>query len=326
MVARITFPQVTREPARGPIVVQKPTSVTIESSWKLLTDTAKVVMPRNMRIEKSPFDAKKIRELFRKGDPIIIELGYGQGYNKEFQGYISRVSADIPITIECQDEMWKLKQLPVNFSTRSITLQKLLEKVAPGYQVDALEVELGPQRFAKTTVAKVLEHLKSEYSLYSYMKGKTLVCGKIYADDTALPATALHLEKNVINNDLNYKNKEDLQIKITAVSTLKNGTKIEVSVGDEAGEERQLTYYGITIKAELKKLAEEDLKKYKVDGFDGSVKTFGIPKIDHGGKVELTSDLYPDRSGTYYVESVKVDFDDSPQYRRTVQLGDKVTT
>jgi hypothetical protein len=157
------------------------------------------------------------------------------------------------------------------------------------------------------------------------MKGKQLVCGKIFADDTDLVPVKLHLEKNVVNNDLNYKNKEDVLIRINAVSTLKNGDKIEVKVGDESGEERQLTYYGIEVKAELTKLANEDLKKYKVDGFTGSVTCYGIPHINHGNKVELKSDLYPDRDGTYYVEETIIDFTDNAEYRRKVQLGDKVT-
>jgi extradiol dioxygenase family protein len=158
------------------------------------------------------------------------------------------------------------------------------------------------------------------------MDGKKLVCGKIYADDSDSETVELHLEKNVVNNDLNYKDKEDVLIRINAVSTLKNGDKIEVTVGDETGEERQLSYYGIEIEAELTKLANEDLKKYKVDGFTGSVKAFGIPFFKHGMKVNLESDLYPDRNGLYYVEETIVDFNDTPNYRRKGQLGDKVTT
>lgn len=321
MVATITFPEVER---RGAIVLRKPTAVSIESGWKMLTDTAKIVFPRKLHIDKSPFDPQKVKELFQKGDPVTIDLGYGFGYNREFEGYLTHISADMPITLSCEDEMWKLKQLPVHISLPATTLPQLLKAILPGYEIDAQEVELGPQRFPNTTVAKVLEYLKQEYSLYSYMNGKKLICGKIYEDDADTPVTPIHLERNVVNSSLNYKSKEDVSIKITAISTLRNGDKIEVVVGDEGGEERQLSYYGITVRAELKKLAEQDLKKYKVDGFDGTIKTFGVPKIDHGRKVALTSDLYPDRNGTYYVEEVKIDFNDTPEYRRTIKLGDKV--
>jgi hypothetical protein len=325
MTARITFLETDN---RKHVVISKPNAVNIESGWKMLTDRATIVLPRNIPYfskHKPYFNKHKVNEVFKKGDPVVIELGYN-GFNYvEFIGYISRVSADIPIKIECEDEMYQLKKIPVNISLQKTSLKQLLETIAPGYDIDALEVEIGAQRFPKTTVAKVLDYLQKDYSLFSYMKGKQLVCGKIYADDSDQEPIRLHLEKNVVSNELNYKNKEDVIIRINAVSTLPNGTKIEVFVGDEDGEERQLSYYGIEIEAELEKLAKEDLKKYKVDGFDGSIKMFGYPKVDHGQKVELTSNLYPDRNGIYYVERTQIDFDDSPQFRRTIQLGDKVT-
>ncbi|MCI2229587.1 hypothetical protein MC378_10445 [Polaribacter sp. MSW13] len=326
MICKITFAATAN---RSELILRNINAVHIESGWKRLTDTAEITLPRKaiyLEQGKKSVSFYEVKEYFKKGDAVTIELGYNGVYVKEFEGYITHVSADIPIKIKLEDEMYQLKKLPVNISFQTTSLENLLKKIIPGYEVDALEVELGSLRFAKTTVAKVLEYLKDEYSLYSYMDGKKLVCGKIYADDSDAEAVDLHLEKNVVNNDLNYKDKEDVLIRINAVSTLKNGDKIEVTVGDETGEERQLSYYGIEIEAELTKLANEDLKKYKVDGFTGSVKAFGIPFFKHGMKANLTSDLYPDRNGLYYIEETIVDFNDTPSYRRKGQLGDKVTT
>ena len=318
MVSKITF---AATGTRKEVVVKKVNSIHIESGWKRLTDTATITLPRNVNY----FDKHKVKETFKKGDKVKIELGYNGNYVTEFEGYIAHVSADIPIVIKCEDEMYLLKKVPVNVSLANASLEELLVTILPGYDIDALEVEIGAQRFPKTTVAKVLEKLKDDYSLFSYMKGTQLVCGKVYADDSELEPIKLHLEKNVLNNDLNYKNKEDVLIRINAVSTLKNGDKIEVTIGDETGEERQLTYYGIEVKAELTKLANEDLKKYKVDGFTGAVKTYGIPVINHGNKIELVSDLYDDRNGVYYVEETIIDFTDAAEFRRKIQLGDKAT-
>lgn len=317
MVARLTFP---KSHGRDTILILKPNAVKIESSWKMLSDTASIRLARNV----SYFDKLNVNEVFRAGDPVTIELGYNGFYVKEFEGYITRVSAGIPIIIECEDEMYKVKQIPVNISLKKTTLQNLLETIVPGYSMDALEIEIGAQRFAKTTVGKVLEYLKQDYSLYSYMKDQQLVVGKIYQDDTNNPIT-LHLEKDVAENALNYLKKEDVNIKITAVSTLVDGKKVKITIGDKDGEERQLSYYGIELEAELTKLAEADLKKYKVDGYDGSIETFGDPFIKHGDKINLKSDLYPDREGLYYVEAVTTTFDDSPMYHRDVTLGEKVS-
>ena len=123
-------------------------------------------------------------------------------------------------------------------------------------------------------------------------------------------------------SDLNYQLAEDILIQIEAISTLSGGKKITVKVGDDEGETRQLSYYGIEAEATLKTLALEDLKKYKVDGFSGGIVCFGTPKAIHGQKVALTSELYDDRSGTYYVEETRVSFDDQG-FRRGIKLGDK---
>jgi len=323
MVARITF-----EASRGrrKFVLKKPTSVTVESSWKMLTDTATITMPRNVYMDgQKGYEKMRIKDILVAGDPVSIDLGYNGQYVHEFSGYVTRVSADVPIEIQCEDEMFVLKSIPVNASFQKVSLQKLLETILPDRDIDALEVNIGTIRFVKTTVAKVLEFLKDEYSLFSYMKGKQLVVGKVYADDIVKNVHRIVLEKDVVSHSLSYRNRDDIKIRIKAVSTLPNGSKLDVTVGDEEGEERQLSYYGIEVKAELEKLALEDLKKYKVDGFDGTADVYGLPLIQHGDIVALTSTQYPERSASYFVERTKVTFDDQPQYRRNVQLGDKVT-
>lgn len=324
MVCRITFPETESRPE---LVLRNINGVHIESGWKRLTDTAELVLPRKaiyLEQGKTRVNFYEIKQYFKKGDPVIIELGYNGNYVQEFAGYITHVSADIPVKIKMEDEMYRVKKLPVNISFPKTSLKNLIQKIAPGYEIDVLEIQLGALKFAKTTAAKVLEYLKDEYSLYSYFDGKKLLVGKVYADDSDLAPVDLDLEKNVVNNNLNYKNKDDVLIRINAVSTLSSGSKIEVTIGDENGEERQLTYYNITLKAELTKLANEDFKKYKVDGFTGAITAFGIPFFKHGMKANLNSDLYPDRKGLYYIEETIVDWSESG-YRRKGQLGEKVT-
>jgi len=306
---------------RGDIVITRCTEILVESTWKERTTRATLVLPRNVRF----FDKHKVGEVFRRGDGVQIYFGYN-GYNDfVFEGYISSVSADIPITIEFEDEMFKVGKLPVNFSSGNVSLDKLLATIAPGYEVDALEgVQLGAVRLAKTQVGPVLEKLQSDWGLYTYMRDKKIVCGKYYAGDTNIPIPVFHLERNCVSTALNYKKREDISLKIKAVSTLRNGTKIEVTdIGDREGNERTLTFYNITLKAELTRLAKLEYEKYKVDRFDGSFTTFGIPPVKHGMKVSIESTLYGDRNGIYYVEKVVKRFG-SGGIRQEITLGDKV--
>ena len=144
---------------RSGIILTQVTKIVVESSWKLLTDTAEIVIPRKVKF----FDKNNVSDVFRRGDFVTISFGYNGINVEEFRGYITEVSADIPIRIKLQDEMWKLKQVPVNFSSPNISLKELLTSIAPGYKVDALEgVQIGSVRFPKTTVAAVLEKLQQD--------------------------------------------------------------------------------------------------------------------------------------------------------------------
>lgn len=306
---------------RDEISLTRVTAIDFESTWKEVTDRGTLTLPRNVKF----FDKNKIRDTFRRGDAITIYFGYDDNLVKEFEGYITEVAADIPIVIKFEDEMYNVKRLPVNFSSANVTLDQLLKTIIPGYEIDYLEgVTLGAVRLAKTQVGPVLEKLKSDWGLYTYMRGKTVICGKYYADESNDKKIKFHLERNCVSTSLNYQNKEDVQIKIKVVSTLANGTKIEVdNIGDKEGNERQLTFYNIKIKAELEKLGKLEYEKYKVDRFDGSFVGFGVPSVRHGLKCELLSSLYEDRTGTYYIEKVAKTFSDGG-IRQTITLGEKV--
>lgn len=317
-ICKIVFPKTDR---RDEIVITQCTKIEIESTWKEITDRGSLTLPRKLKF----FDRLKVRDTFRRGDQVIIYFGYDFNLVKEFEGYITEVAADIPIVIKFEDEMFNVRRLPVNFSSPNITLDQLFKTIIPGYELDIIEgVTLGAVRLSKTQVGPVLEKIKQDWGLYTYMRGKKVVCGKYYADDSAENKVNFHLERNCVSTSLNYKNKEDVQIKIKVVSTLPNGTKLEVdNIGDKDGNERQLTYYNITILAELERLGRLDYEKYKVDRFDGSFVAFGIPSVRHGLKCQLESSLYGDREGTYYIEKVVKTFDNGG-IRQTITLGDKL--
>lgn len=309
---------------REEIILFKLESVRIESSWQLLTDKATITLPR--KILKKPYDRKEVRNMIRRGDKIIVALGYNGINLKQFEGYITEVSADIPIKLKCEDEMWKLKQIPVNYSNRNVTLDKLLKDLLPGYDIDANEGEqLGSVRFSETTVSQVLEKLQQEKSIYSYFKDGKLVSGKIYADDTAVPSHIFKLERNAVSNNLQYRRGDDIKVLIIARAIIK-GQKTEFKIGEEGGDVYKLNYTGHEVIAldDLKRKAQTDYDTKKADGFDGSFTAFGIPSVHHGEKVDLESRLYTDRNGVYYIEGVNKTFS-KEGYRQEIKLGGRVT-
>lgn len=319
MCCKVVFHRMDR---RDEIVINPVNAIEFESGFRQLTDRGSVTLPRNVKF----FDKLKVREVFRRGDPITIYMGYDGKLIQEFSGYVLEVSADIPIVIRFEDEMFNVKRIPVNFSHPNISLDQLLKAIIPGYEIEAQEgVQLGSVRMPQTQVGPVLEKIQQDWQLYTYMKGKKVVCGKYYADDSNLEIIDFHLERDCVSTSLNYKKKEDIELQVTVVSTLRNGSKVEVKgIGDSQGDFVQLTEYGISDTTVLRLRGQQYYERFKQDRFDGNYTAFGIPSVKHGMKVRLKSSLYEDRSGTYYIEKVTKSFS-AEGYRQEITLGDKIT-
>lgn len=283
--------------------VRRAHSAHVEEGWEMLTDTANVVLPRGLVLSQ-----ENIKEFFRKGDPIEIYWGYNGELNPEFKGYLSNVGANLPLKLECEDEMYILKRTKCNISLRPGKLSTLLNAIIPGsYTVDAADIEIGAVKFSGITVAQALEKLKDSFGIYSYFKNGVLVSGKIYLDD----ATEVTLDwyKHIKRNTkLEYQKAEDIKVQVKATSLLKNGKKIEVVVGDEDGEVSKLVYSGIETKQEVEKLANADLNRLKLDGYKGDIRLRGLPVIHHGYIGNLVNDRLPEREGKYFIKKVVKDY------------------
>lgn len=311
--SQILFPATAN---RGDLEIRRVSTVKIESSWSSLTDTAEIHLPLNV-----PDFNYGVRELLHRGDPVTINLGYNGDLQEEFTGYISEVSAGIPVIIRCEDEMFKLKNIKVNRSYQSVDLKQLISDIAAGYDIDVTDLHLGAVRLEKTTVAEVLQLLKDK-QIHSYFKGKTLVVGKIYTDDASLPTVKFAWGRNMVNYDnLKFHVADDLKIKCVAVSYLPGGKTLEATVGDTDGVESRIAHYNVTDASKLKDLAQQDLDKLKVDGYSGSFSAFGIPVIRHGQKAEISNDQFPDRTGTYYCDATVLNLSDNASLRREITIG-----
>lgn len=295
--AYIEFPANDR---RGQKAMRRIASCRIEQGWDMLTDSAEITLPRNI---KEFNEDGGVKGLFKRGDKVIISLGVDGNNEEEFIGYLTSVGADIPVKFDCQDSMWLLKQHPVNL-TYTGQLSGLLEKILPsGMAYEAANIKLERLRFPKTTAAKVLEWLKDNYGIYSYFVGEKLISGKIYLDNTE--RVKLDFSINIkLNSDLRYVRADEMKLKVTVKSIRPDSSNISVTVGDTDGEESSFEYWGNHTEAELREIANLNLERLKVDGYTGTLKTWGIPIIRHGYVLEMNHPLYPERNGNHYADRV----------------------
>ncbi|MRJ11391.1 hypothetical protein EDL98_09960 [Ornithobacterium rhinotracheale] len=307
------------EPKNGrAFSVFKVSEIEIESSWKMLTDTAKIVLLRNVR----DFDKYKVGDVFKAGDKCTIKMGYNGELITEFVGYIRRVSADFPITIELEDEMFQLKKLPVHFAYKGGSLKSFLAEIVKGVEVDCdADIKIGAVRFANTSLGAVLDTLQKDYSLYAFIRNGKLIIAKPYSDvKNDKSVYRFDLERNCVSNDLKYLSKEDRTIKIKATSVTGKGKKMEYEFGDENPKTTLNIKLDFGDKAAMEKEVKRLYELHKREGFEGTFTTLGIPSLQHGEKVAISSTLYPGRKGIYYIDRVvkKLSADG---YRQEIEIG-----
>lgn len=132
LVSKITITQnpTTAYPSRAQVfVLDFINEVETNSGWKNQTATAKLIFPKNVYVNTAAgnvawadadlYAKTSVEPIFLRGDGIKVELGYyyinrSGNYvtetNKEFEGFITKINPKIPIEIECEDNMWLLKQ------------------------------------------------------------------------------------------------------------------------------------------------------------------------------------------------------------------------
>ncbi len=306
--------------------------VEIETSIDSLTDTCKITLPR-----KFEWDCANIAlgddPILKRKMPVVVKAGYDGKLLTEFIGYVKDIKSGVPVTIECEDSMFLLKQSgsEVTLSYRNVTLHQLLSDMLPkGIEFKAPDMVVGPFRISKATPAKVLEWLKSNLGLYSYFRlisdgGATrpvLYVGLAYWTDHR-DEEDFEFGYNIIDsNNLVYKREEDVRILVKGISVQNDNSRINVEVGDSDGERRTFHYHGVS-KAVLKQRAEADLKRCKYEGYYGSFETFGVPSIQKGDIANMIGNQYHP-NGKYLASKIKKVIGVTRGYKQIIEPKEKV--
>lgn len=316
MCCKLTFAATAR---RDAFSLPWLSSASIQTSWKMLTDTAEITLPR--KVER--FNGKEFHDLFQPGDPVKIELGYNNELHPEFEGYIVSVSRGVPVVLHCEDEMYRLKRKTVSYSKKSVTLKQLLADVCEGYEVNSSfgDTELGAVRYSNMKASAILEDVRKKTGLYSYFEGKVLCCGNVYSDNVDLPEVRIMLERNGVSQDLQQTGGE---YEVIATAILRGGKKMEAKAGKKGADTFNLNFNDhdkkVTVQV-LKEFAERFYKSLMKQKYKGGVELFGIPRVDFGMVMNLTSEINPEMNGKYFIEKVTKEFSDNATYRQKVELG-----
>ena len=212
-------------------------------------------------------------------------------------------------------------------SWRNTTLKEVLKYLVPEANIiECPDVTLSPFRLDNVTVAKALQTLKDEYLLTVYYRFDKLFVGLPYLEK-GLGEVVYHMQKNVPSaseqGELTFKRKEDLKLKVKAISIMPDNTRIEKEFGDSDGDSTTLHFYNKK-ESELEALAKEQINRMKYNGYKGSLNAFGRPFTMHGMIANLEDDKFPERQSAVFIDRVLVEYNSSTGYKRKNELGRKV--
>jgi hypothetical protein len=232
-----------------------------DDGWQQMTNTCRITIPKNVYVREA--DGKLVNlsgatvniggfgqnaPLFLKGDQVTLEGGYrfydSQGNEKLitsvlFTGYVRTVGSKKPIVLDCEDNMYKLKQIvaPNKTYSASTSMETILKDLmaGTGFTVNTTtDTTLGEFSTHNETIAEILGRLQKDYHFYPYFRGNELRVGSaVYLEQDAVDSgkKVFRFQRNIISDDLQYVRTDDLELSAIAYSI----NKIELATTSRSG-------------------------------------------------------------------------------------------
>jgi len=303
----------------------KVNKVTVARSFDKQTQTASVMLPRNVKYNKKNI-YEGIDAIMRRGDKIKIIAAYHPNETVIFTGYIAKINNNVPIELLCEDEMFLLKQaISPNLSFKNVDLNtfigKMLTNIKVPYKVD-LTAQLGKIRLQEVSIGKVLQTLRDQYGLFSFFVNGVLRVGLPFYKEEAMKAVFLFEKMVKEGMGLTYLKKDDVKVQIKGI-LIKNNAREEFIYGDPSGDIRTVFQLGGT-KSDLDMKCNSFLEQANYTGYYGSFKTFLEPLVVPGDYAVIDSWKYPERKGKYLIKSVTTEVSTSEGGKQTIELERRI--
>lgn len=303
-------------------------------SWKTsvnnFTDTCTIDLPRITYLKtvktvtedkQEPNERKEY--VFKENDKISILLGYNGRNTKRFEGFIKRVNMGMPVQVECEGYSYLLYDVIFNKSYENVTVKQLLIDVCAGTEIvlstEIPDIPLKNVRFKNATGIQVLEWLQKECQLTVYFNFNELYVGTVFGkkQDTV----KFRLGWNTVKEDDFKKRIVDKNVRIVIQEKNSNGevkkTKSDV---EKYGADKALKIKAGIPADLLKQIANRLQTKSNYNGYEGNITAFLEPAVNKGMVAEIIDKQYPERAGSYFVETVSGEFGKSGG-RQTIELG-----
>ena len=315
-------------------------NVVIESRRNEFTDTARIVMPNNITGK-----GEKVSDLFKLGDPVIIDMGYYPNSSTRFTGYISEIVPDRTATIICEDEayVYKRKTIEKAVLLKNTTTTALFNQIFEGEKI-VFDAKIGDWKIGKdASLFDVLNKLLKDFSIFSYFRDSVLIVGGGLNDELGNEVIiTADFQGNVPQSEssIDFTNATSEQTIVKGSSQKRDGTKIIVYGYYGSGNTiiTSTTKPNGAINGEIK-LGENDeideatlteavirkLEAISFTGVNGSLTIYGEPQVLHGDIVNIIDRTRPEINGQYKCVGVITSFGVDTGFRQELELGIKVS-
>lgn len=311
----------------GSYIFNQVNEIEITKSVEELSDTAVIKLPTRFKVRQNG-GQKFTEDAIKVGDKVTITLGYEGKYSGvEFTGFVKKISPKIPLEIHCEDALWVLRRKNITGSWEKTTMKEILTEVVKDTPVQLADnipsVNLDKWIIKNANGAQVLESLKKDLLMTAFINDE----GKLYCglqQLTNVGQTVVYdLNYNLVENNLEFKSKEERKIKIKYTYIDKENKRKSIEVGDPDGEQRTYHTSVISDTKKLEEMANAEIEKLKYDGFEGDVTSFLIPYATRGMKAKLLDNEHPNREGNYFIKKVVTTFGTGGA-RRKITIGNKL--
>lgn len=317
------------------IIFHKCQSIQIERSVQTLINTAKITLPREYRnaVDEygKPVDIhnKSILDFIKRKDKVEISFGYNGNYSREFVGYITKISADTPLVIECQDEMLMLKSAKrYTGYFKSGNVKDILKAIIPKEYTVLYDADyfVGKLKIENATPYEVLQELKEKWFMRAWFNNYGELNVGMLVDFKPRKAHKLNFSENIRRgSDIKFERKDTKKLYLTIESQQKDGTIIRKSVGQKGEDDLTVKLTGL-VKSELEEFTNNFYKSKNFDGFEGTINTWCYPLIKEGDAVDIIRPFYEDghQDGRYFVEAVTITINGSEGIKRSIKISYKL--
>lgn len=298
-------------------------SVEIKRSVETLADTAVIKLPATQYNS-----ALEVEDKLKRGDEVSISLGYDEiGMNEEFTGYIQRIGTDNgAITIECEDELYKMRKSLSDRELKSVTLKSLLNtvlsEIGGGYTVDSTYSWTYEKFVIKNATAyDVLKKVQEESGADIYLVGNTL---HLHAPGEKIGEDRYYdFARNLQKCDLKYRSAADRKVRVVVKALQPDGKVKQIEVGATGGEKLEVKCV-TSDSASMKQRGDSEVLRHSFDGYEGHITSWLFPVCNPGDSAVIHDADYAYKDGKYFVKSVTTTFGSGGASRK-IELGFKLS-